>query len=231
MPNSSCVRDNMLSALYTLDLGATLAHAATCLRAWGVESAPVVHDGTLCGLVTVHDLALAQDLGVSRHDIALRDIPLRDVYLTSPQAPLAQVARAMARQQAPCAVVRDGAELVGLVPWSVALASLVEASGLSETFVRDMAPSEVRNLILAEHANIRHLLARVERAAARVLTAPSPRSVGPGGRLRGVDALLCAVMASTSSSRIGAGAGAGGARRVGCRARRANACRAPPSKR
>lgn len=174
MSYAPSVRDHMTPISHFLELNSTLASAAASLRHLGMDCMPVVDDGSLCGLLLGHDLALAQELGHSTQDTLLRDLPLQDVYLASPDSALSHVARDMATLKVGCAVIQEGAHVVGLLSWQAALAALVDANE-ERARESDRTPSEVRSLILMAHANIRRLLRRVERTARKILTSPVPQ--------------------------------------------------------
>lgn len=165
------VRDHMTAIPQSIDIGASLSAAASLLRKEGLECVTVLDAGAVAGLLDARDLMLLQELGVSAHDVILRDLPLDDVYLTTPDAPLPMVARAMAIQRVSCAVVQDQQRVVGLLPWHAAVLGLTHA--VSEVPApAERSPSEIRRLILTEHANIRRLLRRVERAARKIIHLP-----------------------------------------------------------
>ena len=171
MTQRNLVRDHMTAVPESIDVGASLSAAASSLRRANLDSITVLDAGALTGLLHGRDLMLLQELGVSAHDVTLRDLPLDDVYLTTPDAPLSMVVRAMAIQRVGCAVVQDQQRVVGLLPWHAAVLGLTQT--VSEIPPpAERSPSEVRRLILTEHANIRRLLRRVERAARRIIRVP-----------------------------------------------------------
>ena len=194
MPSSMIVQDYMVPVASFVELGASLASAANLLRSAGLTCVPVLEAGTLCGLLDERDLLLAQELGVSAHDTHLNDLPLHDVYVTSPDASLMHVARAMAIQKSACAVVQRGQHVVGLLPWQAALVALVDRA-VPELVSADLGPTQVRSLILTEHASIRRLLRRVELVARRIIVAPIPHE---GDLRQAYEAAheLCATMAT-----------------------------------
>jgi CBS domain-containing protein len=175
MSYAPSVRDHMTPISHFLELSSSLSSAAASLRHLGVDCMPVVDEGSLCGLLLGHDLAVAQELGHSAHDVLVRDLPLQDVYLASPDAALVHVAREMATLKVGCAVIQEGVHVVGMLSWQAAMAALVEANYLERTLEPDRSPSEVRSLILMAHVNIRRLLRRVERTARKILTTPVPQ--------------------------------------------------------
>jgi iron-sulfur cluster repair protein YtfE (RIC family) len=188
------VRDYMVPVVSSVELGASLASAANLLRSAELSCVPVFEAGTLCGLLDERDLLLAQELGVSAHDTHLNDLPLHDAYVTSPDASLMHVARAMAIQKSACAVVQRGQHVVGLLPWQAALVALVDRS-VPDLVGEDLGPAQVRSLILTEHASIRRLLRRVELIARRIITAPIPRESDLRAAYEAAHA-LCATMAT-----------------------------------
>ncbi len=175
MPDAPRVRDHMTQAPYSIELGSSLAYAANCMHSWGVDRLPVYEGGALCGLLSARDLTLARELGVSQHDVLLKDVPLQDGYIASPDASISRVARAMALQKVGCAVVQEAERVVGMLAWPEVISALVGTDVEREPADEPAAPSDVRRLILMEHANLRRLLHRVERASRRILTTPTPR--------------------------------------------------------
>lgn len=158
-----------------LDIDTPLSQAASLLRDAQLECAPVVENGNLCGLITSRDLQLARALRAWEHGMRLRDLPLQHAYVTTPEASLPQVAQAMVLHKVEHALVQDQDTVLGMVSWSDLTAALVDRAMLARKFDGSHLPADdVRDLILMEHANLRRLFRRVERAARLVLTTPVP---------------------------------------------------------
>lgn len=189
------VGDHMMQAPYFLDIGTSVAEAARSLREWHVDFAPVLELGKLYGLIAARDLVLSRELGSADHSVRLRDVPLRQVYVTTPDAALPRVARAMAAQKLDCALVQDGETLLGLLTLHEATSALLDLSGLDDLAPLETSGAEVRSLILLEHANVRRLLRRVERSAHRILASPFPLDADLTEAYESAHT-LCLVMAS-----------------------------------
>jgi len=194
MSSLMMVRDYMVPVVHSVETTASLAEATNLLRSEGLTCVPVFEAGTLCGMLYERDLTIAQELGVSTDDARLIDLPLHDVYVASPDASLAHVARAMAVQNTTCAVVQQGQQVVGLLPWQDAMVALVDRT-VPALVSEALGPSQVRSLILTEHASIRRLLRRVELAAKRIVVAPVPAESDLRSAYEAAH-VLCATMAS-----------------------------------
>ena len=167
------VSEHLAQTPALLDIDTPLAQAAITLRETQLECAPVVENGKLCGLVTARDLQLARALRAWEHGMRLRDLPLQHVYVTTPDASLSQVAQAMVLHKVAYALVQEGEVSLGSVSWRDVAAALAEIAAAS-TLDDSLPVTHVRDLILMEHANLRRLFRRVERAARRVLSSPVP---------------------------------------------------------
>jgi len=198
MTHHVCVREHMTPVPAPIELGTSLSAAATYLRRSGADTVPVTDGGALSGLLFDSDIALAQELGVSPHDVLLRRLPLHDVYVTTPEAPLSRVAEAMAMQKVGSAIVLEAAQIVGVLSWHAALSALAHAASASEageTEDEALTPSGVRSVILLEHQNIRRLLCRLEQVAHVLVAKPLPEQSDV--QLASATArTLCAVMES-----------------------------------
>ncbi|MEY4512701.1 MAG: hypothetical protein RLZZ450_4823 [Pseudomonadota bacterium] len=194
MSSPSFVRDCMVPLVQSIEIGSTLLEAASVLRSEGLVCIPVVETGALCGMLYERDLTTATDFGASARDARLYDLPLHDVYVASPDASLVDVARAMAIQNASCAVIQQGERVVGLLPWQDAMLALVDRA-LPARHTEALAPGQVRSLILTEHASIRRLLRRVELAAQRIDAAPTPDGCDVRDAFEAAH-VLCATMAT-----------------------------------
>jgi iron-sulfur cluster repair protein YtfE (RIC family) len=100
----------------------------------------------------------------------------------------------MAIHETTCAVVQQGQQVVGLLPWQTALVALMDHT-VPAPGTEELAPSQVRSLILTEHAIIRRLLRRVELAAKRITTEPIPQARDLRAAYEAAH-LLCTTMAT-----------------------------------
>src|SRR6516165_10777364 len=89
----------MTHAPYVVQAGASLASAARLMRQIGARHLPVLHEGSLVGILSERDLLLLE----ARTDLDLETTPTStamqtDVCGVSRETPLGEVVRAMARR-------------------------------------------------------------------------------------------------------------------------------------
>ena len=111
---------------HTISTRQTLAEAHQSMRERGVRHLPVVVDGKLVGVVSQRDLYLLEtlrgvDVGRELVEEAMSDEP----FVVAPDAPLEEVAEAMANRKHGSALVVEGATLVGIFTSTDALRALV----------------------------------------------------------------------------------------------------------
>jgi acetoin utilization protein AcuB len=109
------VRDYMTSAPYSIGPDQMLTDAHALMRGHRIRHLPVLRRGKVVGIVTQRDLMLMETLpDVNPAEVPVEDAMSREVYVVSPQTPLAEVAREMAERRLGSAVVRDEGLVVGL---------------------------------------------------------------------------------------------------------------------
>jgi acetoin utilization protein AcuB len=106
----------------------SLETAHAMMRAHGIRHLPVLARGKLVGLLSERDLLFVEAL----EDLDLRGVRVeqamaQDIYAVAEDAPLEDVARTMAERKLGCAVVVDGAKVVGVFTAVDALRALVES--------------------------------------------------------------------------------------------------------
>jgi acetoin utilization protein AcuB len=111
---------------HTISTRQTLAEAHQTMRERGVRHLPVVSDGKLVGVVSQRDLYLLEtlrgvDVGREMVEEAMSDEP----FVVAPDAPLDEVAEAMANSKHGSALVVERAALVGIFTSTDALRALV----------------------------------------------------------------------------------------------------------
>jgi acetoin utilization protein AcuB len=111
---------------HTISTRQTLAEAHQAMRERGVRHLPVVVDGKLVGVVSQRDLYLLEtlrgvDVGRELVEEAMSDQP----FVVAPDAPLEEVAEAMANSKHGSALVVERATLVGIFTSTDALRALV----------------------------------------------------------------------------------------------------------
>ncbi len=103
----------------------TLAEAHQAMRERGVRHLPVIEEGRLVGVVSQRDLYLLEtlrgvDVGRELVEEAMSDEP----YVVGPDAPLEEVAEAMASRRHGSAIVVEQAAVVGIFTSTDALRAL-----------------------------------------------------------------------------------------------------------
>jgi acetoin utilization protein AcuB len=165
------VRDYMTTAPHAIGLEQTLAQAEKRMRELSVRHLPVLHGGRLRGIISARDIALVRALDVDPREVRVEEALTGEPYTVSEQTPLHRVARAMAAHKYDCAVAIEHGKVKGILTVTDALRAL--ASALEKLGPPDeaMSPSQVREVIMAEHAHIRGLLDRAEENAKPLLSA------------------------------------------------------------
>jgi acetoin utilization protein AcuB len=103
----------------------TLSEAHQTMRDHGIRHLPVVDDGRLVGLVSQRDLYLLETLrGVDAGRETVAEAMISEPFTVAPGTPVDDVAHAMAERKFGCAVVADGAEVVGVFTTVDALRAL-----------------------------------------------------------------------------------------------------------
>jgi acetoin utilization protein AcuB len=92
-----------------------LSAAHAMLRRHGIRHLPVCQQGKLVGLVSAGDLHLLETLdGVDPNEVTVKEAMTPDPYQVRPDAPLRDVVQSMAEHKYGCALVTQGAEIVGI---------------------------------------------------------------------------------------------------------------------
>lgn len=107
-----------------------ISHAMELMREMRIRHLPVLKGGQLVGILTDRDIRLATSFEkVDPETMTVDEACTYDPYMTSPQAPLNEVAALMAEKKYGCALVVDNHKLVGIlteVDLYRALAELLE---------------------------------------------------------------------------------------------------------
>jgi acetoin utilization protein AcuB len=104
-----------------------LAHER--MRNWGIRHLPVLEGGKLVGILSQRDALLVETLrDVDPGKVPVEDAMTTDVYMVSPDAPLGDVASAMAEHKYGCAVVMEGAHVTGIFTTVDALRVLISVA-------------------------------------------------------------------------------------------------------
>ena len=120
----------------------TLAEAHQIMRERNIRHLPVVDDGKLVGMVSQRDLYLLETLkGVDPSSEQVREAMTPEPFTVGPEAPLEEVALAMAARKYGSAVVVDKGVVVGLFTTVDALRALASVLGRGRRATR---PSGLR---------------------------------------------------------------------------------------
>jgi acetoin utilization protein AcuB len=168
------VCDYMTVSPHSVDLEQSLATAARRMRELRTRHLPVVHGEELKGIISQRDVALAQAVGLDPNELSVEEAMVPEPFTVSPDTPLSEVARAMASHKYGCAVVAEGGQVRGIFTTVDALRALAEL--LDERCVDDetLKPSQVREMMLAEHQTLKRLLDQAEARAQDILDGRRP---------------------------------------------------------
>jgi acetoin utilization protein AcuB len=110
------------------------------MRTAGIRHLPVLEGGKLVGILSQRDALFVETLrDVDPATVPVEDAMSADVYVTSPDAALADVAATMAEHKYGCAVVLDGSHLIGVFTTVDALKVLASMAGRFDGGVSELA--------------------------------------------------------------------------------------------
>ena len=128
--STETVQRHMTVAPVVIGSDRTLDEARRLMRERGIRHLPVVDAGALVGLVSQRDLYLAETLrGVDPATDTVREAMIAEPFAVGPEAPLAEVADAMAERRLGSVVVVDRGSVIGLFTTVDALRSLARLAG------------------------------------------------------------------------------------------------------
>jgi acetoin utilization protein AcuB len=120
------IRNFMTPAPHSIGRDQPLSMAHERMRGWGVRHLPVLDGGKLVGILSQRDALLIETLrDVNPAEVPVEDAMTSDVYIVSPDAPIGEVASAMAEHKYGCAVVMNGTHLAGIFTTTDALRALI----------------------------------------------------------------------------------------------------------
>lgn len=130
MPDLIPVRQYMTALPETIEDDLRLSDAKDRMFALGVHHLPVVHDGTLVGILSQRDAAVAESIaGVDANNIAVKQVMTEVPFTCGPNAHVEAVAREMAANHYGSAIVVDPAHpthVVGVFTTTDALQALAD---------------------------------------------------------------------------------------------------------
>ena len=119
------MRDVMTATPYTIGSEQKLSLAHKKMNEHQLRHLPVLRGGKLVGILTQRDLYFLQSMaGVDVYLDVIADAMTPDVYTTSPDATVKEVARHMAEHKYGCAVIVDRGEVIGIFTITDALSHL-----------------------------------------------------------------------------------------------------------
>lgn len=121
------LRAVMVRSPRTIEADRSLADAHRLMREKGIRHLPVTRAGSLVGILSLRDLHLVKAFReVDPAKITVENAMTPNPFTVSPDAPLAGVARTMARNKWGCAVVIEEERVVGMFTTVDALRLLAE---------------------------------------------------------------------------------------------------------
>lgn len=120
------VEDYMTESPYSVAANEGLTTARDLMKRHGVRHLSVTRDGQLVGVLSERDLAAARDVADDWKALIVADVMTAKPYVVRPDAPLNQVARAMAQGKYGTAVVVDGSDAIGIFTLVDALTALAD---------------------------------------------------------------------------------------------------------
>lgn len=125
------VRKFMSTTPFTIEAGQTMSQAHALMSQQQIRHLPVLADGKLVGIITQSELHLIESVSaIDPTQVRVDAVMTRDVYVVTPDAPLAEVVEEMARHKFGSAIVVDHHAVVGVftvVDACQALAELMRA--------------------------------------------------------------------------------------------------------
>jgi acetoin utilization protein AcuB len=110
---------------HTIGDDQSLLVARERMHHWQVRHLPVLHGGHLVGVLSERDVAMVEALQGDLGRLRVEDAMTAEPWTTEPDAPLAQVAAAMAEQRIGTAVVVEGGDrVIGVFTTTDALRAL-----------------------------------------------------------------------------------------------------------
>ena len=104
------VRDMMTGVAATATPATSVGEAHGLLREHGMRHLPVLDGELLVGIVSQHDLLLAES-----DAFPIRDVMSRMVFVLSPETPVSHAARVFRERRLPVLLVVEGRSLVGVL--------------------------------------------------------------------------------------------------------------------
>jgi acetoin utilization protein AcuB len=121
------IHKHMTTSPHSIGSEQTLSRAHEVMREHGIRHLPVLHGGTLVGMLTDRDTHLVEALsGVDPKKVLVDDAMSSSVYSVGPETPLDEVVGSMAEHKYGSAVVMQGSKVVGIFTTVDACRTLAE---------------------------------------------------------------------------------------------------------
>ncbi|MBN1206811.1 MAG: CBS domain-containing protein [Myxococcaceae bacterium] len=115
----------MTRSVHTIGTRSPLTEAHRMMNDHAIRHLPVLEGGRLVGMVSQRDLHLVETLrDVDPKTVTVEEAMSQDAYTVAPEAPLAEVAREMARHKYGSAVIIRGSAVLGIFTTTDALRAL-----------------------------------------------------------------------------------------------------------
>lgn len=124
MTAGATIESAMTPYPYSIEISAHISSAKTMLSQFGIRHLPVTEGEKLAGIITLRDIRRAEACGFDTSvgsDIRVEKLCSRDIYIVSPEEPLASVVRQMAERYIGSALVARNGRLAGIFTFSDAL--------------------------------------------------------------------------------------------------------------
>ena len=122
------MKEAMTATPHTIGRTQPLSVAKEAMRKYNIRHLPVLDGGQLVGLVSARDVEVLDGVqGVDAARLTVEEAMAQDVYLASPDAPLANSLEVMANHKYGCIVVADQGKVVGIFSTVDAVRLLAEA--------------------------------------------------------------------------------------------------------
>jgi acetoin utilization protein AcuB len=118
----------MTASVHTIRAGASLADAHRLMNRHRIRHLPVLEQGELIGILSQRDLYLLEAIDHSQpSEMRVEEAMTRDVFATTPQAPLRIVLRTMIDKKLGSAVVIRAGQTVGVFTAIDAMQALLDS--------------------------------------------------------------------------------------------------------
>ena len=143
--NDESIASFMTPSLHTIGHDRSVEAASEMMRKFRIHHLPVLDGGKLVGIVSQRDLSLVDGLDdVDAASCVVADLMSADVFTVAEDAPLADVARRMAREHFGSAIVQRGRDIVGIFTTTDALRALdflLSSPDIKQVLPRALRPS------------------------------------------------------------------------------------------